>query len=270
MEFIKRSFINEDFFGAVFKVERGIMFKNSVQRKFRQGVKRAEGDGYTFGSDLYNNYTVSHKRKIGKLKWTVIFIGGLAAITSTFFHLINGPIRVYTEEQPLTKQQEKEQISYEFYDNSLSNNAPDIYPPAESVESYLAFQKEIESLSDNVITKLLNQLSKAGSEEFTVIIKDSNDSLDFIYHKAYNTAVPNECAEHRDALLELLEFEKSLLLYIQSNSQSGNLSRTQMGSMMSDIHRAREEAKGRLIIILKENNIKYDLPESEETEGTIL
>lgn len=143
----------------------------------------------------------------------------------------------------------------ERYENSLQNNNAGIYPPVESAESYLAFQQEVTDQSDNVVMKLLDQISKAGSAEFSVMVSDSNFSIDYIIHKAFNTEAPVEFEEHRLALLDVLYFERSLLRYIQTYNSIGELDANKVEVMVSDINRAKDAMSAILTSTLEEDNI---------------
>lgn len=143
----------------------------------------------------------------------------------------------------------------ERYENSLQNNNAGIYPPVESAESYLAFQQEVTDQSDNVVMKLLDQISKAGSAEFSVLVSDSNFSIDYIIHKAFNTEAPVEFEEHRLALLDVLYFERSLLRYIQTYNSIGELDENKVEVMVSDINRAKDAMSAILTATLEEDNI---------------
>lgn len=143
----------------------------------------------------------------------------------------------------------------ERYENSLQNNNAGIYPPVESAESYLAFQQEVTDQSDNVVMKLLDQISKAGSAEFSVLVSDSNFSIDYIIHKAFNTEAPVEFEEHRLALLDVLYFERSLLRYIQTYNSIGELDANKVEVMVSDINRAKDAMSAILTSTLEEDNI---------------
>jgi hypothetical protein len=141
------------------------------------------------------------------------------------------------------------------YENSLQNNNAGIYPPVESAESYLAFQEEVTDQADNVVKKLLGQISKAGSAEFSVLVSDSNYSIDYIIHKAFNTEVPIEFEEHRLALLDFLSFERSLLRYIQTYNSIGELDENKVEVMVSDINRAKDAMSAILTTTLEEDYI---------------
>lgn len=141
------------------------------------------------------------------------------------------------------------------YENSLQNNNAGIYPPVESAESYLAFQEEVTDQADNVVKKLLDQISKAGSAEFSVLVSDSNYSIDYIIHKAFNTEVPVEFEEHRLALLDFLSFERSLLRYIQTYNSIGELDENKVEVMVSDINRAKDAMSAILTTTLEEDYI---------------
>lgn len=149
---------------------------------------------------------------------------------------------------------QQEQVG-ERYENSLQNNNAGIYPPVESAESYLAFQEEITDQADNVVKKLLDQISKAGSAEFSVLVSDSNYSIDYIIHKAFNTEVPVEFEEHRLALLDFLSFERSLLRYIQTYNSIGELDENKVEVMVSDINRAKDAMSAILTTTLDEDYI---------------
>jgi hypothetical protein len=149
---------------------------------------------------------------------------------------------------------QQEQVE-ERYENSLQNNNAGIYPPVESAESYLAFQEEITDQADNVVKKLLDQISKAGSAEFSVLVSDSNYSIDYIIHKAFNTEVPVEFEEHRLALLDFLSFERSLLRYIQTYNSIGELDENKVEVMVSDINRAKDAMSAILTTTLDEDYI---------------
>lgn len=145
------------------------------------------------------------------------------------------------------------------YENSLNNNNAGNYPTVESAESYLAFQEEITVQADNVVVKLLDQISKAGSAEFSVLVRDSNYSIDYIIHKAFNTEVPVEFEDHRLALLDFLSFERSLLRYIQTYNSIGELDGNQVEVMVTDINRAKDAMSAILTSILEEEMITDEI-----------